>query len=256
MPALALPRLSTRRTYERAALSRLQYAHELALEAHLAQALANIGRVASRAYRQGSNIEKSVISRTFAIVLRPSLVATARAFEDRLVSHPKCAHAFETKAFEDLDGAIAEFMGEHAAEAIVGISETTRRAILNAIEQGQAEGLSVEEIARDIVEATAGEIGLARARRIARTETHAAAMYGQQAAADASPLEFTKTWLATEDHRTRKDHAEANGQTVALDEPFVIGEDGHRLMYPGDTSAPPGQIINCRCVALYEPVAA
>jgi uncharacterized protein with gpF-like domain len=195
-------------------------------------------------------------------------VSTARAFADRLQHSPKSAYAFpdktnypvsgisrgvETKAFDDLDSAIRDFMTAHTAQAVVGISETTRKVIANVIRRGEDEGLSGEEIAKAIVEATSGEIGLARARRIARTETHAAAMYGQQAAAEASPLAFQKVWLATEDARTRPDHAEANGQVRALADPFTVG--GTEMAYPGDFDAPPEQIINCRCVALYEPVA-
>jgi uncharacterized protein with gpF-like domain len=254
-PRAALPHLSTRRAFERAALTRLVLSHENALQAHLAQALAVIGRHSAKAYRQGDAVTKVAdIRHTLARVLRPSLVNTARAFADRVTHHPKCSHAFETKAaFESLDGAIRDFMDEHTAEAVVGISDTTRTTIANAIRRGEADNLSVEQIARAIVEATSGEIGLARARRIARTETHAAAMYGQQAAAEESPLAFHKVWLATEDHRTRKDHADANGQVRPLDEPFNVGDA--ELMYPGDTSAPPEQIINCRCVALYEPAA-
>jgi hypothetical protein len=251
--AVTLPRLSVRRYYERAALTRMQLAHERALEAHLATALIGIGREAAKSYRQDGDVTNSgAIAHNLVRVLRPSLVNTARAFASHVTNNPKHSHAFEHKAFEDIDAAIAEFMAEHAAEAIVGISETTRTAILNAIQNGQDDDLSVEEIAQKIVEVTSGEIGIARARRIARTETHGAAMYGQQAAAEASPLEFQKTWLATEDSRTRPDHAEANGQTVGLYDHFTVG--GHHLFYPGDQSAPPEQIINCRCVCTFDPV--
>jgi SPP1 gp7 family putative phage head morphogenesis protein len=252
--AAALPRLETRRAFERAALTRLQYAHELALEAHIAHALAAIGRHSAKSYRNGGNVTNVAdIRHSLARVMRPSLVTTARAFAELVTHHPKAAHNFSHKAFDDIDSSIRDFMNEHTAEAVVGISDSTREAILNAIRRGEDENLSVEEIARLIVDVTSGEIGLARARRIARTETHAAAMYGQQAAAEASPLDFSKVWLATEDARTRPDHAEANGQTVALDEMFQVGDA--ELLYPGDFNAPPEQIINCRCVALYEPAA-
>jgi Phage Mu protein F like protein len=270
-----LPLLDGRRTIERAHLTQLQLGHERALERYIAQALGLIGQRIALSLQSdgvpGPALKAVAIGNALLAVMRPSLVATAVAFKDRLVAHPKCAHAFNvygnaqnpgfrgfgtpeyTKAaFDDLDGAIAEYMAEHTAEAVVGISESLREVIANAIRQGQEENLSVEELARLIVDTTAGEIGLARARRIARTETHAAAMYGQQLAAQASPLQFNKTWLATEDSRTRADHAEANGQTVALDEPFVVGDV--EMAYPGDPTAPAGQIINCRCVALYEPI--
>ena len=38
------------------------------------------------------------------------------------------------------------------------------------------------------------------------------------------------------------DEQEQNGVTVPIDQPFPNG-----LMYPGDPSGSPGEIINCRC---------
>lgn len=57
-----------------------------------------------------------------------------------------------------------------------------------------------------------------------------------------------KTWISHKDELTRATHRSADGQTVPIDEPFVVG--GYSLMFPGDTSlgAPPQEIVNCRCV--------
>lgn len=59
-----------------------------------------------------------------------------------------------------------------------------------------------------------------------------------------------KEWLATMDNRTRDDHAEANGQVVGVDEPFLVG--GYEMMFPGDDSggADASEIVNCRCTVL------
>lgn len=54
-----------------------------------------------------------------------------------------------------------------------------------------------------------------------------------------------KTWVATNDDRTREDHAEADGQTVPVDEPFEVG--GEQAMYPGDPSLSDAELLNCRC---------
>ena len=61
----------------------------------------------------------------------------------------------------------------------------------------------------------------------------------------------THTWLTQEDEKVRTPHAEADGQTVPIDEPFIIG--GYKMMYPGDTLTdnPPGNLtINCRCLEI------
>lgn len=59
-----------------------------------------------------------------------------------------------------------------------------------------------------------------------------------------------KQWLATNDDRTRDAHGELDGQTAEIDEPFInmLGE----IMYPGDPSAEPGNVYNCRCTLTYE----
>lgn len=61
----------------------------------------------------------------------------------------------------------------------------------------------------------------------------------------------THTWETMKDERVRIAHVSADGQTVPIDEPFIVG--GYKLMYPGDTltSNPPADlVINCRCLEI------
>ena len=51
-----------------------------------------------------------------------------------------------------------------------------------------------------------------------------------------------KTWLATDDSRTRKSHREVDGETIPLNEEF-----SNQLMYPGDPMGAPEEVYNCRC---------
>jgi hypothetical protein len=240
---------------ERAASVRLVVALETALERNLARTIVAIGRNAMSRYVAGGDpaavdaVDMSTIGR----VLAPSLRNTARVFGRALVSKSTDI-GIETKAFEDLDAGVEEFLRAHTADRVVQISDALKRIITNIIRDGLEANRGVEEVAQAIVEATSGTMAMARARRIARTETHMAANAGQLAAARASPLQWRKEWLATEDQRTREDHAEANGQTVDLDEPFIVG--GEEMMMPGDPNAPPEQTINCRCAVLYSPIAA
>lgn len=55
-----------------------------------------------------------------------------------------------------------------------------------------------------------------------------------------------KRWVAVHDDRTRHSHAEADGQVVFLNDPFLV--NGHAMKYPGDPAAPAGEVVNCRCV--------
>jgi GNAT superfamily N-acetyltransferase len=90
-----------------------------------------------------------------------------------------------------------------------------------------------------------------RATRIARTESTAAWNSGALAAL-ASEGRTHKKWVATtkgpSKGRTRKSHADADGQVVPLARPFRIGES--LLMMPGDPAAPPWEVVNCRCTVV------
>jgi hypothetical protein len=143
----------------------------------------------------------------------------------------------------------------HAAKRVVQISRTTARAIRKQIIEGVKRGWSNDRIATEIEAATGGEIGRKRALRIARTETHTAferGSYEQAREARAMGIQIEGEWAATEDKRTRPDHALADGQTIELGKRlFVVG--GERLRFPGDPRASARQVINCRCVALWRP---
>lgn len=58
-------------------------------------------------------------------------------------------------------------------------------------------------------------------------------------------IKLKRTWVAVLDSRTRYAHRELDGVTVGLDEPFEnsIGQ----ILYPGDPSADPENLWNCRC---------
>lgn len=244
-----LPRLDARRYRERALHTRLMMSHEHALELHLARVVRQTGKIAAAMHRDhghgGMQATMAQFGQRLRAVLRPSLLSTAREFGNRVMHGGKSALGGETKAFEDLDYAIQVAIDEHVGTRITQVTEATQQLIVEIIRRGLEEGWSEGEVAAAIEDAMSGEMADWRARRIARTETHTAANIGQYEAAQASPLQYVKEWLATEDPRTREDHAAANGQQVALDEPFLIGPNKIRMMYPGDPTAPPGQIINC-----------
>lgn len=139
-----------------------------------------------------------------------------------------------------------------AKNRLVGIGNELWFNARTAIAEGLAEGEDIPTIARRVREAAG--VTEPRARVIARTESHGArntvnaASVRRVSAAFGAPSAFSRRWQAAEDARTRPTHVEADGQTVALNEPFRVG--GASLDFPGDPAGPPEEVINCRCTTI------
>ena len=85
-----------------------------------------------------------------------------------------------------------------------------------------------------------------RAERAARSTTNS--LYSCQKFEQLKQQGYKyKQWHTIMDGRERDTHAIANGQTVPIDQPFIVG--GFRMMFPRDMTygAPLREIINCRC---------
>jgi len=145
------------------------------------------------------------------------------------------------------EGLLVRYINSNAAKKVQQVTETTRRIIKGAIAHAVDRNLGPEGMARTIIVRAGGAASANRAATIARTETHNAAQFGQQAASEATGLRFRKYWVAADDERTRPDHDEADRDSranmVFNEQPFNVG--GESLMYPGDPSGSAEQIINC-----------
>lgn len=75
------------------------------------------------------------------------------------------------------------------------------------------------------------------------------AFVGTQAFGSSVGVTLVKTWQSMHDEKVRPTHAEADGQTQNLTDPFSVG--GADMMFPCDDSsgAPLDEIINCRCTS-------
>lgn len=115
--------------------------------------------------------------------------------------------------------------------------------------EGFMEGESIDSL-RDRLRTNVPELTAARARTIARTEVISASNAGSLSMVELAEFGGTKSWLATEDERTRPTHTLADGQTVAMADAFIVG--GFPLHFPGDPSGPLQEIVNCRCTTTYD----
>jgi hypothetical protein len=144
---------------------------------------------------------------------------------------------------------VNNYLDQDGAAKVVGIQATTQAAVQAQLIEGVAAGEGIEKLARRISGTNFADINRKRARVIARTEVIGASNRGQMAGARSLGVPLEKEWVATVDSVTRDTHAAADGQTVPLNEPFIVGTS--RMMQPGDDSAPPSEIINCRCTVSF-----
>lgn len=251
--------LSKRRRWRRVVeQNQLLRRHERGFELELVRLTKRFGNRVADAYHPGAgdfavglNVEwlepemRALLFRRLKVIAHAFGKLTFKTIEDTIGST-------KTNYWDIFVSAVDEWLGNYAATKSIYITRTYEQRARDVLTDAFREGLGEASTQRRLREVLAGDIGVNAARRIARTETHTAASVGADEAADARDLEMVKEWAATEDQRTRPDHSAANGQTVAMDEKFSVGNDS--LDFPGDPDGSPEQIINCRCVVLYHPV--
>ena len=236
------------------------------MERELAAAIRSIATPAGEAYRAGGPVSclqtiETIGRPAIQRVLSRQLLRTALIFGGRLLDDlaERTKGATGTKGFRDVfEGVIRAWVDAHALARAVSVTGTIRERVRGVIATGVEEGTGEAGIAKTIVETVGRILSRTNAARIARTEVHTAASVGADEAARATGLEMVKEWAAVEDKRTRLSHFAADGQTVEMEEPFVIGGGFTQvpptaLRFPGDPDAPAREIVNCRCVPLYHP---
>ncbi len=128
---------------------------------------------------------------------------------------------------------LAEQLMANARNRLVNVGNEAWELARGELLAGMQAGEGVRELAARV--SGASDLVAPRTELIARTEVGHAMNQGslEQMRQIGLPA-TTKTWIAVEDARTRPEHAEADGETVKLDDQFSIGEE-------------PGDAPNCRC---------
>lgn len=127
--------------------------------------------------------------------------------------------------------------------------EALKLDILREISRGIAQGLSYQEMARNLKNVT--NVTYNKTLRIAKTEGHRIqqeATYNVQQRAIAKGADVVKQWDSTLDGKTRPTHRALDGQIVEVDEYFK-SESGYKALYPGGFGIP-SEDCNCRCCLL------
>lgn len=129
---------------------------------------------------------------------------------------------------------------------LAGVGQEVFDSLKAQIQEGMNAGEGIKELS-DRVRAACNDMGRGRAKRIAMTETAAAYGTARQEGMRQAGVAY-KRWLNSGGDNVRPAHMEANNQTVPADEAFTVG--GEHLMFPGDPSGRPDNVINCHCVAV------
>ncbi|MEV0915433.1 phage portal protein [Streptomyces sp. NPDC049967] len=152
-----------------------------------------------------------------------------------------------TPSFDLDEPAVAGALDDRIEELAGQVTATTEQVLRSQLlAHGVAAGESVPEL-RARIQRVFTNLGDYRATMIARTET----VGGYSAASHMAALDqgaTRKTWLSTDDKRTRRTHRAAQGSTVALNKRFPLTES----RWPADPAAPANQSIQCRCALIFE----
>jgi HK97 family phage portal protein len=139
-----------------------------------------------------------------------------------------------------------------ALDTFANVSKTTTNQIMQIVEDGLKDQLTVQEIAEQVaVKLGDPDATLSRATTISRTETLTAVSIGQAAATeDIAKLipDLKKVWITAQDDRVRDSHAALDGKTIDHDKKF-----GNGLKYPREPGGAAEETINCRCTLLIMP---
>ena len=125
-----------------------------------------------------------------------------------------------------------------------------KRQISACVTSSILQGKSIKGMADDLQTRipTMNRDSAIRTARTAVTNAQNAGRMDSYVASTKMGIEMEREWVSALDARTRPEHAEADGQVVGVDEPFIVG--GEKLMFPGDRSGSGWNIYNCRCTQI------
>lgn len=120
------------------------------------------------------------------------------------------------------------------------------KKIAAQVNQGVILGENIFDIAKRLRRVTAmNETMSLTHARTAMTGAQNAGRIETYHRAQSMGIKLKKEWLATLDSHTRELHGLLDGQKVEVDGVFRVGN--YTIRYPGDPTAAPGMVYNCRC---------
>lgn len=145
------------------------------------------------------------------------------------------------------------WIDNYGLELCKDMNRTTKKKLRKVLSEAIYEGDNPKERAKVLIDA-ADEMfkddKKYRASLIARTESCTTMNAGSNELYKAEGI-TQKEWISVQDDRTRDAHLIMDGTVIPVEEKFEVPADdnteGAFMEYPGDASAPVGQVANCRC---------
>ena len=125
-----------------------------------------------------------------------------------------------------------------------------KKEVQSAMMQSLLQGESIGKIATRLanIVGDSDRKAMIRNARTITTGIENAGRIDSYKRAESKGIELEKQWLATLDGRTRHEHRILDGEHVPVDSKFEV--DGYEIEYPGDPSAEPEMVYNCRCTMM------
>jgi SPP1 gp7 family putative phage head morphogenesis protein len=163
--------------------------------------------------------------------------AVLRLGEQEIIRHP---HLELTESVIGVNK-LERIIEERSFRASQKTLEHLHGEVMPRIQQGITEGKSLGKTSK-LLEKEFRDMSRGGLMRISRTETQGVYNHSKMETMQSSTVVEYKKWVASGLDNMRESHAELDGETVPIDEPFSNG-----LMYPGDETGPPEEVINCAC---------
>ena len=127
-------------------------------------------------------------------------------------------------------------------KAILETEKTAKKKLREPLEAAKKEAKKATEKANKPIIPKENPVDVKKEMKTKTTEVENAGVLESLKNAADMGIDVKKQWMATIDGRTRHTHAVIDKEVKQLDEPFSNG-----CRYPGDMSALPKEVWNCRC---------
>lgn len=146
-----------------------------------------------------------------------------------------------------------DWVNTRGLELCHDMDEVTVKELRRVLSGAIAEGDSLAVQMKKLISASDElffEMSKSRAELIARTESCTTINAGSTELYKTEGIQ-EKEWISVQDDRTRDAHLLMDGVVIPISDKFEVPatsqSEGAFMDYPGDATAPAGQVVNCRC---------